>query len=345
MSSALGALLAALLGALPPPPETAVLTTKMFGEVVVDHRAHLERRAPCKACHGSGPVGPIGSMGAERGHAACRGCHVEQARGPVGCRDCHIVKPRPEEQRPEEQRAAVSAGASMTAQPEGGGNSSEADPTGAMASTEQAGKPSARVAVESAPPAPAAKAARAQVRWPFAIGLSTSTVNGTEFDGRNHLTPSLEAAVMARVSQPWLGRLADGIAVGTVLGDSVSAGGSFLSYGCRGVYTARAYDGFVLDVAADLRVQHLRAQTDAAGRSVTTDTTAVLPLAIGRVGVTWREWSGGWLNLSFVAHSSLWRVHQDYEYRCDGAYCADRYRFGGFGYGISVGVASPLRDP
>jgi hypothetical protein len=341
MSSALGALLAAMLGALPPPPETAVLTTKMFGDVVVNHRAHLERRAPCKSCHDSGPVGKIGSMGAERGHAACRGCHVEQARGPVGCRECHVVKPRPED-----QPASPTADAPPAVQSTSAGQATSTAGAQGDADTERAKAPKiSRPALGGDAPADVApEHLQARRRW-FALGLTTATLMATEFDGRTNMTPSLEGAVVFRVPQPWLGRIADGIAVGAVLAQSVSAGGSFLSYGGRGVYTARVYDGFVLDAAADLRVQHLRAQTDAEGRSVTTDTTAVLPLAAGRVGLTWRDWQGGWFNVSLVAQSSLWRTHRSYEYRCEPAYCSDRYRFGGFGYGIAIGITSPLRDP
>jgi len=88
----LGAAMAVLVAALPPPPETVVRVTKSFGTVTLDHKAHLARRVPCQSCHGPGPVRKI-VFTPRSAHAACRNCHVEKGRGPVDCRACHVVPP------------------------------------------------------------------------------------------------------------------------------------------------------------------------------------------------------------------------------------------------------------
>jgi hypothetical protein len=82
--------LAATLSGLPEPPERVVRVTARFGAVVLDHRAHVARRAPCKTCHGSGQVTKIERFGMKSGHAICRGCHEEAQRGPTTCRGCHV---------------------------------------------------------------------------------------------------------------------------------------------------------------------------------------------------------------------------------------------------------------
>ncbi len=88
---ALGAIVAIAAGQLPPPPGRAVFRTRSFGDVTLDHAAHLARRAPCRSCHGDGPIKKVEQLGKERGHEVCRGCHVELDRGPIKCLGCHVV--------------------------------------------------------------------------------------------------------------------------------------------------------------------------------------------------------------------------------------------------------------
>jgi hypothetical protein len=76
--------------ALPPPPETVELKTRMFGVVPVPHATHLSLRIGCKECHGAGRVGKI-DFTPKDAHDRCRGCHVKESAGPTGCRDCHVV--------------------------------------------------------------------------------------------------------------------------------------------------------------------------------------------------------------------------------------------------------------
>jgi hypothetical protein len=83
-----------IVAALPPPPESVTLQTRMFGTVDVPHRKHLELRVSCKSCHGPGPVGPI-AFTPKAAHDLCRGCHQEKAAGPTGCRECHAVPDKP----------------------------------------------------------------------------------------------------------------------------------------------------------------------------------------------------------------------------------------------------------
>src|SRR5512134_861710 len=92
----IGAVIALALSALPPPPETVVFETKMYGTVTLDHRAHLARRVACRSCHGEGPVRKLaGSFGPKVAHDRCRGCHLEISRGPTDCRGCHVKPPPP----------------------------------------------------------------------------------------------------------------------------------------------------------------------------------------------------------------------------------------------------------
>jgi hypothetical protein len=79
----------ALLVALPRPPDKVVRTTRYFGVVVVDHRAHLARRSPCRSCHGEGAVGKL-VLPPRIAHERCLGCHWEKARGPTHCHECHL---------------------------------------------------------------------------------------------------------------------------------------------------------------------------------------------------------------------------------------------------------------
>ncbi len=85
-----------LLQVLPPPPDTVVLDTRYFGTVTIDHRAHLARRAPCRSCHGAGPVSKI-RFTPRIAHQRCLGCHEDLARGPAACAGCHVKPPPPSE--------------------------------------------------------------------------------------------------------------------------------------------------------------------------------------------------------------------------------------------------------
>ncbi len=85
----------AAVAALAPAPDKVVRTTRSFGTVTIDHRAHLARKAHCQECHGSGAVTKI-EFTPRVAHDRCIGCHRLEKRGPMGCRECHEVKPPPE---------------------------------------------------------------------------------------------------------------------------------------------------------------------------------------------------------------------------------------------------------
>jgi hypothetical protein len=87
---------ALVIAALPPAPEKVTLTTRMFGNVDVPHKTHLELRIKCKSCHGAGPVGKIDFETPRVAHDACVGCHKAEQAGPTGCRDCHAVPNKPD---------------------------------------------------------------------------------------------------------------------------------------------------------------------------------------------------------------------------------------------------------
>jgi hypothetical protein len=100
-----------IVAALPPPPESVTLQTRMFGTVDVPHRKHLELRVSCKSCHGPGPVGTI-EFTPKAAHDLCRGCHQEKAAGPTGCRECHAVPDKPGSVEVAAATAATAAAAS-----------------------------------------------------------------------------------------------------------------------------------------------------------------------------------------------------------------------------------------
>jgi hypothetical protein len=88
-SGLLAAVSATLLAALPPPPKQVVLSGRgTFGEVHLDHEAHLARRISCASCHGPGPVHRP-ELTPALAHETCRACHMDLKRGPTSCRDCH----------------------------------------------------------------------------------------------------------------------------------------------------------------------------------------------------------------------------------------------------------------
>jgi hypothetical protein len=136
----------AALGTLAPAPEKVVRTTRSFGTVTIDHRAHLARKAHCADCHGKGPVTKI-EFTPRLAHDRCIGCHREQKRGPMSCRECHEVKPPP---LPSTLQAKGPAGAAELA---------AAKPAGAaVTSTGAVGA----AAVAAAPPAGAGALASAR---------------------------------------------------------------------------------------------------------------------------------------------------------------------------------------
>jgi hypothetical protein len=90
-------------GALAPPPNTVVRDTKYYGTVTIDHRAHLARRAPCKACHGPGPVQKM-KFTPKIAHERCVGCHQAVAKGPDKCQGCHVQPPPPQLAAAEEKK-------------------------------------------------------------------------------------------------------------------------------------------------------------------------------------------------------------------------------------------------
>jgi hypothetical protein len=74
--------------ALPPPPQVVVRET-YYGNITIDHAAHLRRRSPCVSCHGPGRVSKL-EFTPKLAHERCVGCHKEQALGPVRCTGCHV---------------------------------------------------------------------------------------------------------------------------------------------------------------------------------------------------------------------------------------------------------------
>jgi hypothetical protein len=89
----IGAAMAVLVAALPPPPETVVRETKTYGTITIPHAKHLALRVACRDCHGRGRVRKI-TFTPRAAHGACRSCHVERQAGPVECRGCHVIAPR-----------------------------------------------------------------------------------------------------------------------------------------------------------------------------------------------------------------------------------------------------------
>lgn len=123
----------AALAALAPAPEKVVRTTRSFGTVTLDHRAHLARKAHCVDCHGKGPVTKI-EFTPRIAHDRCIGCHREQQRGPMSCRQCHDVQPPPapammQAKADPSPRAANAAGGALAAP-----TASAPAPTSAVAS-------------------------------------------------------------------------------------------------------------------------------------------------------------------------------------------------------------------
>lgn len=71
------------------PPETVTLDNKQ-GTIVLPHKKHAEAFG-CAACHGDKTPGPF-TLGKEKGHALCQGCHKQKQAGPTSCPKCHQKK-------------------------------------------------------------------------------------------------------------------------------------------------------------------------------------------------------------------------------------------------------------
>jgi hypothetical protein len=100
-----------LFDALAPAPTTIVRQTKYFGTVTIDHRAHLARKAHCKACHGTGAITKM-ALGPKLAHERCIGCHAAKDKGPTACNGCHVRPPPP---APTTELASVSEGGAAAA--------------------------------------------------------------------------------------------------------------------------------------------------------------------------------------------------------------------------------------
>jgi hypothetical protein len=93
ISEVIGAAMAVLVAALPPPPETVVRETKSYGTVTIPHAKHLALRVACRDCHGAGRIRKV-KFTPRSAHTACRSCHVERQAGPVDCKGCHTLPPK-----------------------------------------------------------------------------------------------------------------------------------------------------------------------------------------------------------------------------------------------------------
>ena len=90
-----GDLMQVLPSAMPQPPQTVVRHT-YFGDITIDHAAHLARHAKCVQCHGPGPVRKIRKFTPKVAHERCIGCHQQVAKGPEKCAGCHVKPPAAE---------------------------------------------------------------------------------------------------------------------------------------------------------------------------------------------------------------------------------------------------------
>lgn len=67
-------------------PDSVTLTAKN-GNVTFNHKAHAAA-GDCKACHGDAAPGKL-TLGKDKGHALCKGCHETKKAGPTKCGECH----------------------------------------------------------------------------------------------------------------------------------------------------------------------------------------------------------------------------------------------------------------
>lgn len=141
-----------VLQALPPPPQVVVRET-YFGNISIDHRAHLGRRAACVTCHGPGRVTKI-EFTPKTAHERCVGCHQQQALGPVKCSGCH-VKQQQLPDLPNGMQVAASQGAAAPAvntAAESGAATATSGSAGASPQLAAAGTPASRREAKPAAP-------------------------------------------------------------------------------------------------------------------------------------------------------------------------------------------------
>lgn len=67
--------------------DVVTLKTKM-GDVTFNHKKHQDNLKDCKICHGEGTPAKL-TLGKDKAHTLCKGCHTEKKQGPTGCKDCH----------------------------------------------------------------------------------------------------------------------------------------------------------------------------------------------------------------------------------------------------------------
>lgn len=72
--------------AAPSPPKTVTYQAS-YGQVTFDHQTHAGSLA-CGSCHDSDPPAKI-TLGKEKAHQLCKGCHQDKGSGPVQCNGCH----------------------------------------------------------------------------------------------------------------------------------------------------------------------------------------------------------------------------------------------------------------
>lgn len=58
------------------------------GNVTLTHKIHGDTFG-CVFCHGDGTPGAL-TLGKDKAHALCKGCHQEKAAGPTKCAGCHV---------------------------------------------------------------------------------------------------------------------------------------------------------------------------------------------------------------------------------------------------------------
>ncbi len=67
-------------------PATVTMTAKN-GNVTFDHKKH-SASGDCKACHGEGTPAKL-TLGKDKAHQVCKGCHETKKAGPTKCGECH----------------------------------------------------------------------------------------------------------------------------------------------------------------------------------------------------------------------------------------------------------------
>lgn len=68
--------------------EGEIVMDNSYGKVTFSHKTHSES-FDCKTCHGVGEPGAL-TLGKDKAHEICKGCHIEKAAGPTKCSECHV---------------------------------------------------------------------------------------------------------------------------------------------------------------------------------------------------------------------------------------------------------------